>query len=105
MKKDLFTAVQKKDLDAVIRLVKSGTDINQRDETGSTALHHAVCGQYRIAEFLLANGADTEIADGYGLTPLHVAFLRGDEVTYALLINHGADAGRRLPDGRLPSGR
>ena len=99
---ELVKAVQSGDLDRVWQLVEAGADLEQRDERGSTAIHYAACGQYRIAECLLARGADIEATDCDGLTPLHVAFLRGDRTMLELLMKHGANINKPLPDGRTP---
>ncbi len=96
----LVQAAQKGDLTAVMELVRTGMDLKQRDERGGTALHYATCGHYPAAEFLLTSGADTEATDDDGLTPLHVAFLRHDRNMMELLVKHGADIHKPLPDGR-----
>jgi len=99
---ELVKALQSGDLDRVRQLVETGADLEQRDERGSTAIHYAACGQYHIAEYLLAKGADIEATDCDGLTPLHVAFLRGDRTMLELLVKHGANINKPLPDGRTP---
>ena len=99
---ELVKAVQSGDLDRVRQLVDSGADLDQKDERGSTAIHYAACGQYLIAEFLLSRGADIEATDCDGLTPLHVAFLRGNSTMVKLLVKYGANINKPLPNGRTP---
>ena len=96
----LIKAVQAGDLKTVTELVEAGVNLRQQDERGATALHHAVCGHYEIAEFLLSRGVNTEVTDCDRLTPLHVAFLRQDRSMMELLVKHGADFDKPLPDGR-----
>ena len=99
---ELVKAVQSGDLDRVRQLVEAGADLEQKDERGSTAIHYAACDQYHIAEYLLSKGADIEATDCDGLTPVNVAFLRGDRTMLELLVKHGANINKPLPDGRTP---
>ena len=78
---DLHEAVDRKDVDEVIRLIAGGADVNERDISGYTPLHAAVRvspshGNYRpieIAEALVRAGADVGIKDEWGRTALHLA--------------------------------
>jgi ankyrin repeat protein len=84
-------AVKKKDGDAVVLALKSpgSTIINSRDiTTGKTALH--IVTQRRDVlwmQFLLAQGANPNVADTKGVTPLVLAtqlgFLEGAETLIA----------------------
>lgn len=48
--------------------------VDQRDETGRTALHYAACsGSSECVYQLLQSGADPNMKDKKGLTPLHAA--------------------------------
>lgn len=74
-----------KGLDTVIFLVKHGVDVNQQDTVyGWTALHWAIYqarkikyelfrNQYNIVKFLINSGADINIRDIKGYTPLDYA--------------------------------
>ena len=54
-------------------LEKSWT-MDQKDANGRTALHEAVCsGNSECVYFLLKSGADPNVKDKQGLTPLHAA--------------------------------
>jgi ankyrin repeat protein len=68
--------------------------INSLDEMGNTPLNCAVVQEREdVADFLLAHGADPNIPNRNGLTPLEQASSRGKEAGLALaklLIAHGA---------------
>lgn len=61
-------------LDILEDLLKYDTDINAQNSDGSTALHIAVTtGNLEVANFLLDQGASTEICDARGLRPQDLA--------------------------------
>src|SRR5262249_47537911 len=77
------------------------------DEMGDTALNCAVVQEKReIVEFLLAHGADPNIPNQNGLTPLEQASSRGKETALALvklLLAHGAQVNpTNATDYRIP---
>lgn len=68
----LVQAAQSGDLNSVKSLLgKNGRLVNQKDESGATALHYAALnGHRRIAELLVERGADANSRDGrFGATP------------------------------------
>ena len=98
------------DVDSLRALIESGVDVNvSYPESGEltnadgTALLEAVTfkgdSSHRVPEerhaaaieFLLENGADPNIADHRGKTPLHCAALSGDCVSIRRLLDAGAD--------------
>ena len=62
-------------------LVSAGADINQADEqSGRTPLHIATEITNRsLVDFLIGCGASLDVADGRGLTPLHIACTEMEE--------------------------
>jgi len=75
-------------------LIENGATINQQDRAGYTALHFA--GQekrYDCAELLIDKGANLELTDIHGNTPLWTAVFnaRGDMRLVKLYIQHGAN--------------
>jgi ankyrin len=80
------------DVEAILK--RDARAINSLDEMGDTPLNCAVVRENQeIAEFLLAHGADPNIPNRNGLTPLEQASSRGKETALALaklLLAHGA---------------
>ncbi|MCJ1306847.1 hypothetical protein MMC25_000490 [Agyrium rufum] len=63
--------------------------------TGS-ALHLAVAGQHKdVAAYLLQQGANVDLKDGKGWTPLHIVCYTGCCRTTRLLYRHGANVNTR----------
>ncbi len=89
---DIHTAAFFGNLDAIKQHIHAGSDLNQKDQYGSTPLNIATTfGKTDIALELIKAGADLNIKNGEGSTPLHVAsFFCRKEIVKALLEN-GAD--------------
>ncbi|MFP1630831.1 serine hydrolase [Zhengella sp. ZM62] len=75
------------DVAAIEQHILAGSDLNQRDDFGSTALIIAtVFDKPAVAAALLAAGADPALTDAQGSNPLHIAaFLGREEIVRALL--------------------
>lgn len=92
----LHRAVINKDLMRVQSLIKEGWDVNKVDYNHWTPLHYAAQdGLYSIAEVLISSGAEINVKDDYGKSPLLVAAFNypiGDsEKVIKLLLKKGAD--------------
>ena len=84
-------------------LLKRGANINARDESDSTTLHHASSeGCLEVVRLLLERGANIHARDKYGMTPLHSASSRESPEIVRLLLEHGADINAREEDGSIP---
>ncbi|XP_014228706.1 ankyrin-3-like [Trichogramma pretiosum] len=60
-------------LQSMFRFSQRTVEIDAPDESGDTALHWALrCGHGTVAKFLLRKGANPNVSNKRGLTPLHV---------------------------------
>lgn len=71
----LLIAMVNRSLEIALFLVKKGADVNYQDNSGVTALIHAVTipAMYLLVEPLLKAGAKVDLTDSYGYTAFHVA--------------------------------
>ena len=59
-------------IDAQGALILNGAKVNEKDNYGSTPLHHAASnGNLEVVEKLILNGAKVNEKDNVGRTPLH----------------------------------
>lgn len=90
------------DVTAIRALLARGAKF---EDLGEDALHSAAFhGHWRLAEFLLEQGADVDRALAEtGETPLHAAFTKASRPAYELvarvLLAHGADPNRATKNG------
>lgn len=101
--KELAKAITAADLDTIATYVRSGWDINERNDKGQTALFRAVeAGRPDLVTELLFLGANPDIGDANGKTPLmaSVRFLgiEGQRMT-AMLLLKGANIEAKTKDG------
>jgi len=86
-------------------LIKAGAPVNSKshNELDAASIQSAAsAGHEKIARMLLANGADPNIREQGGYTPLHAAAQNGDETMIRTLLFGGADLGLKSDDGKLP---
>ncbi|MCP4711982.1 MAG: hypothetical protein GY869_25455, partial [Planctomycetes bacterium] len=97
----LLLAAEWADRDFAELLLDKGAKIDAKDdESGFTALHHAVrLGKKNMVELLIARGADINVKDKQGHTPLYFA-VNHDYQIAELLINKGADTGIQTESGQ-----
>ena len=86
---NIWNASAEGNIAAVKQHLSSGTDVNAKNDRGSTSLHMA--DSKEIVELLIAKGADVNAKDKDGGTPLHAAALFGLKENAELLIGKGAD--------------
>jgi uncharacterized protein len=89
----LMNATISGDSDAVKFFAKSGAVVvNQRNIGGASALHIAArMGNVEISTILIENGANVNITDNEGWTPLMRAVIAKNVELVKLLMKHGAD--------------
>lgn len=98
----LLIAVKNGDRDMVALLLDKGA--YPRAGTGGDAvLHIAVyTKRFDIAQLLLDKGADINVKNPLGLTPLHYAVYHATPKEVELLIKRGADVNARDNEGKTP---
>lgn len=93
----LMMAALKGDLASAQGLLDRGAKVNQ---PGWSALHYAAAGpEPRLVQLLIERGGDLDAASPNGTTPLMMAAQYGSEDGVRLLLDRGADAGRRNERG------
>jgi ankyrin repeat protein len=84
----------------------NGLSINYQDEYEDSILHNAVkYKKIEIVEYLLENGADVNIEENDGQTPLFNAAIHnndGDMTITKLLLKKGANINHKDNDGKTP---
>jgi uncharacterized protein len=99
----LIDAAKNSDRSTVRLLVQQGTNVNQTEADGTTALHWA---SYRddleSAEVLIRAGAKVNAANDLGATPLWTASLNGSAVMVRRLLQAGANPNIPLLLGETP---
>jgi hypothetical protein len=90
----LMSATASNDIDGVRFFSKAGPSvINQRNKGGATSLHIACReGNFEIVKILIENGANVNIVDNEGWSPLMRASLAGKEDIVEILLKNGAKA-------------
>lgn len=91
--------------DAVEAIIAQGADPNAKSTNGlqNMALHSAVSNDHvNVATLLLMHGAEVNIRQQEGWTPLHGAAHNGNAEMLNLLLSHGADATAQKDNGETP---
>jgi ankyrin repeat protein len=93
---NLVESVLKTNPDAVMLLLKRGADPNALAEGGMSALMFAVeSNDIILVKMLVLNGADLDLDDAEGTTPLLIAVLNGHFDVAHFLLEKGADPNNR----------
>ena len=89
---NIMTAIMSGDVNAFEYLIKQGNDINERFDGGWTALLASSAQGYpKILKQLLGLGANPDISNVLGVTPLIFGAMYGNIRIVKELINYGAD--------------
>ena len=99
---DVFKAAARGEVDSVRSFLESGVPVNGRDRGGWPALRHAVSkGHLGLAAYLLSVGADVNLPDKGGLTPLF-SVPKGNLPIASLLLMKGASINITTTHGFTP---
>lgn len=91
---ELFYKIIDKKFEDAKRLIDATIDVNFQDKNGYSYLHCAVqVNSLEITTLLINKGADIDIKDRFGKTPLMVAIsdYNGDDTMIKLLLEYGAN--------------
>jgi ankyrin repeat protein len=75
------------------------------DRDGGPLFHAALADHADVVAYLLDHGADANVRDQFGDTPLIVACAKGHATTAALLLTRGADPSVKDQEGRTAKER
>lgn len=102
---NLLDKQQAEVLSLMEKMIAKGANIHAADKSGASAIHHAVSRLYPSAvERLIVNGADVDMQNSSGVTPLMMTIQSGDpnkchEIA-ATLLGYGADINLRTSGGK-----
>ena len=101
---DVSEAVIAGEIDKVASYIDRSPDLvhsKDDDHSNRALMHHAAAnGRCEVIELLLAKGADIEIQDRVGSTPLHIAAACGETRVVEQLLQNGANRNARTKLGR-----
>jgi len=101
MGEDLLWATKNGDMEQLTKLVEQqNADINAELLNGRMAIHYAAdYGQLEVIEYLVSKGADINLPDKHGITPLLASIFEGHAKCVKYLLSKGAKKDGKAPDG------
>lgn len=109
---NLHEAMRGGNVESAIAILEAGGDPNTPfpADYWNSPLHVAACGEdirpgsnkEKIIELLLSHGADIDVVNEDGQTPLHCAVINCKPGLVACLLAHGADVNKEQYDGNTP---
>jgi ankyrin repeat protein len=103
---EMFFSALRGDVDNVMRILDTGVDINTKSPSppahvANTLLHVASRGNTELVSALLKRGADVNVRDSDGDTPLQIATETNEELI-SIFVEHGADVNAKNGIGWTP---
>jgi ankyrin repeat protein len=96
-------ALQRRNKQAVLSLLKENADVNARQGDGATALHWAAyLEDAETTALLIRAGAHVSTPNKYGVTPLVLASENGNAAVIEQLLKAGADPNSTVRSGETP---
>ena len=94
-----FTEAEQEEIEKFCKM--HGTNVKKADKDGNTLLFKAAAnGNIAVVRHLVEQGADVNVRNNYGATPLHNAFRYFDIVLF--LVSQGADVNAKSQSGLNP---
>ena len=89
---DIHTAAYLGDVNSIKQHIQMGTDLDKKDQYGSTPLIVAITfDKTDVAGTLIEGGADLTVTNNDGSTPLHIAAFFCKPEVVKMLLENGAD--------------
>jgi ankyrin repeat protein len=83
-------AAEHGDLRTARSLIAAGARVNDKGGAGRTPLHYALLNHFDVVRLLIEKGADVNLRDSEGASPLDDAIWQGNLDAAAIVIAHGA---------------
>ncbi len=85
-----------------LKAMLANEDFSQGDEFGSFPIHDIATVKRDLVDFAVERGADVNIRNGEGYTPLHIAIAHVNEDVVSSLLRHGAQLDLSDRYGNIP---
>ena len=99
----LIEAVRNRDGQAARTLLEQNVDVNSREADGAAAIHWAAhLADQQMVDLLVGAGAQVDVQNDYGVTPLTLGCVNGDTNIIESLLKAGGDPNLAQGNGETP---